>query len=118
MEIRYDFRPLVSKATSLVVTYGAWLISALLALGVCYVWRSTLLRLYIAKVAYLPAFTLFNFTITISLGLAWLAFIAATEGWYRSLAMRGRLSARFKEVTVIEFAWTTIGLALYLTATP
>ena len=51
MEIRYDVRPLVSKATSLVVTYGAWLISALFALCVRYVWRSALLTLYVARAA-------------------------------------------------------------------
>ena len=118
MEIRYDFRPLVSKATSLVVTYGAWLISALLALCVCYVWRSTLLKLYVARVAYLPGFALFNFAVTMLLGLGWLGFVSATEGWYRSLTQRGLLGARFKEVTAIEFAWTTIALALYLTASP
>ncbi len=118
MEIRYNFRPLVSKAASLVVTYGAWLISALLALGVCYVWRSALLKLYIVKVAYPPAFALFNLTVTTLLGLGWLGFISATEGWYRSLARRDRLGARFKEVIAIEFAWTTIGFALYLVAGP
>ena len=118
MEIRYDFRQLVSKATPVAVTYGAWLISALLGLGVCYVWRSTLLKLYVARVAYPPAFALFNLTVTTLLGLGWLGFVSATEGWYRSLTKRGLLGARFKEVAAIAFAWTTIGLALYLTASP
>jgi len=118
MEIRYDFRPLASKAASLVVTYGAWLISALLALCVCYVWRSALLKLYVARVAYPPAFALFNLVVTTLLGLGWLGFVSATEGWYRSLAERSLLGARFKEVAAIAFAWTMIGLALYLTASP
>lgn len=118
MEIRYNLRPLVSKATSLVVTYGAWLISALLALGVCYVWRSALLKLYIARLAYPPAFALFNLVVTTVLGLGWLGFVSVTEGWYRSLAERGLLGTRFKEVAAIAYAWTTIGLAVYLTASP
>ena len=118
MEIRYTVRPLVSRAASTVVTYGAWLTSALFGLLVCYAWRSALLKLYIARVAYLPAFALVNFAVTILLGLGWLGFVSATEGWYRSLARRGLLGARFKEVAAIEFAWTTIGLALYLTAAP
>ncbi len=118
MEIRYDFRPLVSKATSTMVTYGAWLISALLGLFVGYAWRSALLKLYLARGGYLPAFALYNFAVTMLLGLGWLGFVAATEGWYRTLAGRGRLGARFREVAAIEFAWTTIGLALYLTASP
>ena len=118
MEIRYDVRPLVSRATSVAVTYGAWLISTLFGLLVCYAWRSALLKLYIARGGYLPAFTLFNFVVTTLLGLGWLGFVSATEGWYRSLARRGLLGARFKEVIAIQFAWTAIGLALYLTAAP
>ena len=118
MEIRYNLRPLVSKAASLVVTYGAWLISALLALGVCYVWRSALLKLYVARLAYPPAFALFNLVVTTVLGLGWLGFVSVTEGWYRSLAARGLLGTRFKDVAAIAYAWTTIGLAVYLTASP
>ena len=117
MATRPDFRPLLHGAAALVVSYGAWGISALLGLGVCYVWRSTLLKLYAVKIAYLPAFALVNVGVTIVLGLGWLGFVSATEGWYRGLTRRGRLGARFREVTAIEFAWTTIGLALYFITT-
>lgn len=91
---------------AIIGAYLLWILTMIVAFGVCVSWHGLLLRLYRALGWNKYGASAFNYTVIIILLLAWLVLVVISEQWYRHAAERGTLLRRG--------AWT-LGILLALT---
>lgn len=92
------------SALLILATYAAWLVSAVLGVGVLITCHSACLRLYIGFGLDKYAIAFFNNMMVISLGLIWLVGIMILESWYRRSTDLGALGRRFGQLTLAQVA--------------
>jgi hypothetical protein len=100
------------SALQILATYAAWLISAVLGVGVLITCHSTFLRLYVGFGLDKYAIAFFNNMIVISLGLAWLVGIMILENWYRRAPDLGTLGRRCGRLTLAQVAVAALAYLL------
>lgn len=100
------------EAGTIAAVYGAWLVVSAIGVGVMIVWRSALLRAYVALRWDKWGMALFNDTIVLVLVLAWLIFVVAIEGWLRRAGVAGALGRRFGRLLAIMVVAGLAGYAL------
>ena len=102
------------SALLLLATYAAWLISAVLGVGVLITCHATFLRLYVGFGLDKYAIAFFNNMVVITLGLIWLVGIMILESWYRRSPDLGTLGRRFGRLTLAEVAVAALAYLLGL----
>ncbi len=100
------------SALLILTTYAAWLVSAVLGVGVLITYHSTFLRLYVGFGLDKYAIAFFNNMITVGLGLGWLVGIMILESWYRRAPDLGDLGRRFGRLTLAEVALAALAYGL------
>ena len=97
-------RRLGRTAANVAATYGAWIVTSVLGVGVFIEWHTALLRAYAALGLNRYGIAAFNNTVVIVLVLIWLVLVMATEGLYRRAASEGALGRRFLRTTLTQVA--------------
>lgn len=100
------------SALLILTTYAAWLVTAVLGVGVLVTCHATFLRLYVGFGLDKYAIAFFNNMVVITLGLAWLVGIMILENWYRRAPDLGTLGRRFGRITLIEVALAVLAYGL------
>jgi len=100
------------SALLILATYVAWLVTAILGVGLLITWHSAFLRLYVSFSFDKYAMSFFNNMVVITLGLVWLVGIMILESWYRHTPDFRALGRRFGRLTlaVIVLAALAFGL--------
>lgn len=96
---------------TVLATYGAWIVTGVLGVGVFITWHATLLRFYVGRFNRYGT-AAFNNTAVILLVLAWLVLLMAAEGWYRRAARDGALGGRFARATLVQLALWALGFVV------
>lgn len=100
------------SALLILATYAAWLLSAVLGVGVLIICHSTLLRLYVGFGLDKYALAFFNNMVTITLALVWLVGVMILESWYRRAPDLGALGRRFGRLALAQIALAALAFGL------
>jgi hypothetical protein len=97
---------------ALVGAYVLWVLTMIIAFGVCVSWQGVLLRIYTALGWNKYGLAGFNYAVIIILLGIWLVLVVATEHWYRRAAEQGTLLRRVAWTLGILIALLGVALAI------
>jgi hypothetical protein len=104
-------RGLGRSAANVAATYGAWIVTSVLGVGVFITWHTALLHLYVGRFNRYGT-AAYNNTVVIALVLIWLVLVMALEGWYRRAASAGALGRLFVRVTLVQVVLWALGFVV------
>jgi hypothetical protein len=96
-------------AATVAATYGAWLVTCAISVGVLITWYNALLRLYIVMRFNKYGGAFYNDMLVLTLVLVWLALVVFAEGWYRRAGQEGTLGRAFVRATIGQLALGLLG---------
>jgi hypothetical protein len=97
---------------AIVGAYLLWIVTMIVAFGVCVSWQGALQRLYVALGWNRWGFAAFNYTTIILLIIAWLVLVVVSEHAYRRGAEHGTLLKRAAWTLGILVALMGVALAI------
>lgn len=99
---------------TVVAIYALWLLTGVIAFGVCVTWHTSLQRLYVVLGFNKYGLAAFTYAVIIALVLGWLILLVVAESWYRRAAEQGRLVQRAAWTIGALVALVALGLAVGL----
>jgi hypothetical protein len=102
-----------SDLASIALAYVAWLLTGVLGVGVAWIWRSTLLGLFLRLRLDKYAYAAYNNAVVLALVLGWLVLVIASESWCRQSAQKGHLGRLIVRLDGGLAFLILIGFALY-----
>jgi len=97
---------------SVAATYGAWLVTCVISVGVLITWHNALLRLYVLMGLDKYGAAFFNDMVVLLLVLVWLGLVVFAEGWFRRTSNEGTLGRTFFRTTVAQLALGLLGYVI------
>ncbi len=105
--------PSAPSLTRVVLAYSAWILTCVLGLGVAWIWRSTLLGLFIRLRLDKYAYAAYNNIVVLALVLGWLVLVIASESSCRQNAQKGTLGRLIVRLDGGLAVLIAVGFVLY-----
>lgn len=99
--------------TRVALAYSAWLLTCALGIGVAWIWRSTLLGLFIRLRLDKYAYAAYNNVVVLALVLGWLVLVIASESLCRQSTQKGALGRLLVRLDGGLAGLIAVGFVLY-----
>ena len=103
-----------NRILSILATYGAWLLSVLLAAAFVWIGRSDVLGLLLRARPNQYVYALLDEVSFFLLALAWLIFTIVSEYWHSRSSEKGTLSKLIRRLDGGLFGMVLVALVVYL----